>query len=178
MKLEVIGKSVDVTPTMRDQAARKLQKIADLFSPRIQVDAVVVYKVHPKTNEQSCEATLSTDRLTLRAKARGTDAYECLDLCIDKLAGQMRRAKTRFERNRDREVTVEFGDIEPASDVPVEVTKVKRLDLAPMDVSEAIARMDALGHSFFAYLDSSTGLVNILYTRDDGTFGRIELSRE
>ena len=37
--------------------------------------------------------------------------------------------------------------------------------------------MDALGHNFFVYLDSSTNLINILYIRDDGSFGRIEIER-
>lgn len=177
MKLEVIGKGMAVTATMRDQAEKKLEKIADLFAPSVEIQAVVVYKVHPKTGEQSCETSIVTDRLTLRAKSRGSDAYECLDLCIDKLSGQMRRAKTRFEKNRNHEVYSEFGNVDPDLDAPVEVTKVKKLDLVPMDASEAIARMDALGHNFFAYLDSSSGLINIIYARDDGTFGRIELEK-
>ena len=44
-----------------------------------------------------------------------------------------------------------------------------------MDVEEALTRMDALGHSFFIYLDSSTGLVNVLYEREDKGYGVIEI---
>ena len=46
--------------------------------------------------------------------------------------------------------------------------------LTPMDVDEALARMDALGHKFFIYLDSESGKVNVLYERDDGSYGDIE----
>ena len=44
-----------------------------------------------------------------------------------------------------------------------------------MDVDEALARMDALGHKFFIYLDSESGKVNVLYERDDGSYGDIEV---
>ena len=47
--------------------------------------------------------------------------------------------------------------------------------LTPMDVDEALARMDALGHKFFIYLDSESGKVNVLYERDDGSYGDIEV---
>ncbi|HBR85748.1 MAG TPA: ribosome-associated translation inhibitor RaiA [Firmicutes bacterium] len=177
-KLEVIGKGLEVTPAMRDQAQKKLEKISGLFAPDAEPVAVVVYKVHPKTNEQSVEITISTKKLTLRAKTRGTDTYECLDLTVDKLAGQLRKAKTQLENARTKDILKDFnlGEADEG-ETPVAVKKVKKLDLVPMDVDEAIARMDALGHNFFVYLDSSTNLINILYIRDDGSFGRIEIER-
>ena len=55
------------------------------------------------------------------------------------------------------------------------IVKRKKLSLAPMDVEEAMARMDALGHSFFIYLDSETMKVHVLYQRDDESFGDIEI---
>ena len=59
----------------------------------------------------------------------------------------------------------------------VEIVRHKKLSLAPMDLDEALARMDALGHSFFIYLDSSTGLVNVLYERKDHGYGLIEIDK-
>lgn len=58
-----------------------------------------------------------------------------------------------------------------------EIVKKKKLSLAPMDLDEALTRMDALGHQFFIYLDSSTDLVNVIYERDDGTYGLIEIDQ-
>lgn len=180
MKIEVIGKGVAVTDAMRDYASQKLQKLVTFLADS-DLNAVVVYKVHPKTSEQSCEVTLTTPRITLRAKTRGSIAYECLDLCIDKLAGQMRKAKTQFQKSREKDLAAAFSDdvlTDTDEENDVDVVRVKKLDLVPMDESEAVARMDALGHSFFVYLDAATGLVNVLYSRDDGGFGRIELERQ
>ena len=69
-----------------------------------------------------------------------------------------------------------MDDISEDVDV-AEIVKKKKLSLAPMDVDEALTRMDALGHTFFIYLDSSTDLVNVIYERDDGTYGLIEVDQ-
>ena len=67
---------------------------------------------------------------------------------------------------------------EEADEAALEVVRHKTLSLAPMDMEEALARMDALGHRFFIYLDSSTGLVNVLYERDDHGYGVIEVENK
>ena len=128
MKLEVIGKGLTVTSAMWEQAETKLAKIADLFADTDSLNAVVVYKVHPRTGEQSVEVTLTSRQLTVRAKSRGTDTYECLDLCIDKLTGQLRKAKTQQERSRSRGFLDDFADFDTQNEQPVDVTKVKKLD--------------------------------------------------
>ena len=70
-----------------------------------------------------------------------------------------------------------MDQIQEDDDLDLDIVKKKKLSLAPMDVEEALARMDALGHSFFIYLDSSTGLVNVLYQREDNGYGVIEIER-
>lgn len=178
MEIQVFGKGVELTQSMKDMAAKKLTRIESLFTSGTPLTAVVVFKVHPA--EQSCEITIRAPKITLRAKSRGRDAYESLDLCIDKLEGQMRRVKTEYEKARDKSFgkAIRFDLVEDIPSTPkIKVAKLKKLDLVPMDVEEAIARMDALGHTFFIYLDVDTGLTNVLYAREDGSFGRIEIEK-
>lgn len=179
MKIEIIGKGVEITESMKKMTSKKLARVESFFDDDADLDAVVVYKVHPL--EQSCEISITAPRLNIRAKTRGNDAYECLDLCIDKLEGQLRKVKTMYTKARDKSFgkSIKFDAIDNENEDPsVRVTKMKKLDLVPMDVDEAIARMDALGHSFFIYLDSETGLTNVLYLRENGEFGRIEIEKQ
>ncbi len=180
MELEIIGKGVSITPAMKRQAEKKLKRIETLFDSDADLRGTVVYTVHP--NDQSCEVTVSSPKITLRAKTKGQDTYECLDLCIDKLEGQMRKVKTQLEKSRNkslsRAIGLELQKVELAEVAePENIVRRKTLDLVPMDQDEAIARLDALGHNFFVYLDSATGLVNVLYKRDDGGFGIIEVRK-
>jgi putative sigma-54 modulation protein len=43
-----------------------------------------------------------------------------------------------------------------------------------MTLEEAITRMEALGHSFFLYLDIEDKQVSVLYHRHDGGLGLIQ----
>ena len=104
-----------------------------------------------------------------------------MDLAIDKLEGQMRKMKTLVDRNKKKSLTENIRmDLLKEEDVPSaeEIVKRKKLDLTPMDLDEALTRMEALDHSFFIYLDSATGKINVLYVRQDEGYGVIEINEE
>ena len=47
-----------------------------------------------------------------------------------------------------------------------------------MSLDEAITRMNALGHSFFIYLDTDDEKVSVVYARNNGGYGVIEVENE
>ena len=55
-----------------------------------------------------------------------------------------------------------------------EVVRTKSIYLDPMTLDEAITRMEALGHSFFLYLDEDDDEVSVAYKRLDGAYGVIQ----
>ena len=54
------------------------------------------------------------------------------------------------------------------------VVKKKTFELDPMSVEDAEAYMEAVGHSFYVFLNAETGEINVLYKRNDGNLGLIE----
>ena len=44
-----------------------------------------------------------------------------------------------------------------------------------MDLEEAIVQMEMLSHTFFVYKDSETRDVAIVYKRNDGNYGLLEV---
>ena len=107
--------------------------------------------------------------------------YACIDIINDKLERQIRKYKTKINR-RSRDTGKEVfvtpeGDLEPEvqeDEDKLEVVRVKRFDLKPMDSEEAILQMDMLGHNFFIYTDAETDGTHIVYKRKDGKYGLIE----
>ena len=115
----------------------------------------------------------------MRVKVKDTDMYAALDHAIDRLEGQMRKVKTQItnkKKHRNLVKNINFDYLDDYEDELPDIVKRKTLTLVPMDVDEAITRMEALNHQFFIYLDSETGLTNVLYERNDGTFGVIEIN--
>ena len=51
---------------------------------------------------------------------------------------------------------------------------MKRFEMKPMTVEDAILQMDMLGHSFFMFQNSETGITSVVYRRNDGNIGMLE----
>ena len=90
----------------------------------------------------------------------------------------MRKLKTRIERKKETDSLGRALALENIRDYekedPDEVVRTKSIRLEPMTIDEAITRMEALGHSFFMYLDEEDDEISVVYARVDGGYGVIE----
>ncbi len=182
MKFQYVCKDVSLTPAMKLATEEKLAKFERYFRSEGEVSCVVTILIRPN-KVKSVEVALDTqDGIYLRAKAKDNDYYNAVDAVVEKLEGQMRKMKTQLAKATKRNSLSEniYLDqimADEVEDENFEIVRRKSLSLTPMDEEEALARMDALGHSFFIYLDSSTGLVNVIYEREDHGYGVIEIEK-
>ena len=56
----------------------------------------------------------------------------------------------------------------------INIAKIKRFSIKPMDAEEACLQMELLNHSFYVFINSETGNVSVVYKRKNGTYGLIE----
>lgn len=176
MKFQIIGKNITVTEAIRTEIERKLKRMDKYFVITDEVLCRVVvrsYKVGAKI-----EITIFTKPMTFRTEVRNNDLYAAVDLAIDKLESQMRKLKTRMDRSKEaptlsKAIAFEHFEGEAAEEAAEEVVRTKSIFLEPMTIDEAITRMEALGHSFFVYLDSEDNLIEVAYKRLDGGYGVI-----
>jgi putative sigma-54 modulation protein len=178
MRIQIVGRGIQVSPAMKTQTEKKLARMEKYFEPNSEVRCVVTYSV--VHIDQTVEINIAARHINLRAKVKAKDAYEALDLCIDKLEGQMRKMKTQFLNMQKRNSLAEDMNLDelqssPAPKALEEIVKRKQLTLIPMDADEALARMEALDHSFFIYRDSASGKECVLYKREEGDYGVIEI---
>lgn len=180
MKYQIIGRNVTVTEAMKGAIEKKLGRMERYFEEEADVRCTAT--VSTAHHDQTIEIAITTTNINLRAKVTADDLYAALDLAIDKLEGQMRKMKTLVDRSKKRALTenirLELLNEDALVPSAEEIVKRKKLDLTPMDLDEALTRMEALDHSFFIYLDSATGLINVLYQRDEGDYGVIEVTQE
>jgi len=179
MRYQIVGRGIDVSPAMKDQAIKKLHRMEKYFDDGDNVRCSVTFSVCHL--DQTVEISIGAKNVNLRAKVKTKDAYESIDLCIDKLEGQMRKMKTQLERYKKKnslseDMRMELVAADPNVDEDIDkIVKRKKLVLAPMDADEALTRMDALDHTFFIYRDSTSGKECVLYRREEGDYGVIEI---
>ena len=149
MKYQIIGKNIEVTKGIEEALIKKLSKMDKYFVINDDVDCRAVVRTY-KTG-QKVEVTITTPMMTFRAEVTDADLYAAFDLAIDKLEGQMRKLKTKLDRRHKESLgeAIAFENIQnEEDDENDEIVRVKEVYIEPMDLDEAVTRMENLGHGF------------------------------
>lgn len=174
MRYNIRGEKVEITNSIKSYIEDKIGKLDKYFENADDILANVVIKVRGK--EQKIEITVPAMHYTLRSEESNDDLYAAIDLTVDKLERQIRKHKTKLNSRIKKNIIQNF-DIDLEDDLEDENSKIikrKEIDMKPMDEEEAMLQMNMLGHSFFVFKNSSTGLICVLYLRKDGSYGIIE----
>ena len=176
MKYNIRGDKLAVTDAIGTYVESKLDRLNKYFNED-DILANVLLKV--RGNSQIIEVTIPTDKFILRSEEEDKDLYAAIDLVTDKLERQIRKNKTRLNRqnfdNKFKELNFDYEiDSEEEDSEDEVIVKRKKLEMKPMDEEEAILEMNLLGHEFFVYKDMNTDSINVLYKRKDGNYGLIE----
>ncbi|HGP9421495.1 TPA: ribosome-associated translation inhibitor RaiA [Streptococcus pneumoniae] len=178
IKYSIRGENLEVTEAIHDYVVSKLEKIEKYFQPEQELDARINLKVY-REKTAKVEVTIPLGSITLRAEDVSQDMYGSIDLVTDKIERQIRKNKTKIERkNKNKVATGQlFTDalVEDSNVVQSKVVRSKQIDLKPMDLEEAILQMDLLGHDFFIYVDVEDQTTNVIYRREDGEIGLLEV---
>ncbi|HEV9651906.1 TPA: ribosome-associated translation inhibitor RaiA [Streptococcus pneumoniae] len=170
IKYSIRGENLEVTEAIRDYVVSKLEKIEKYFQPEQELDARINLKVY-REKTAKVEVTIPLGSITLRAEDVSQDMYGSIDLVTDKIERQIRKNKNKVATGQL------FTDalVEDSNVVQSKVVRSKQIDLKPMDLEEAILQMDLLGHDFFIYVDVEDQTTNVIYRREDGEIGLLEV---
>jgi len=96
MRLQVKGKGVEVSPSIREYAERKLAKLDKQLADETQVEVELSEQKNPSIPESHvAEATIFTKGPTLRAREASSDMRASIDQLVDKLERQVKRYRER-----------------------------------------------------------------------------------
>ncbi|HKP08617.1 MAG TPA: ribosome-associated translation inhibitor RaiA [Microbacterium sp.] len=126
METSIVGVGVGITDRFRGVVEEKALRIENL-APRAQrVDVKVTHRAYHngRVEDETVELTVNGKGPVIRAEATDGDKFTALDLAVDKLCEQLRRAKDKRvdARNHPRGAKFEKGsgalegiDLQPAS---------------------------------------------------------------
>lgn len=175
MKYNIRGDKLEVTDAISNYVESKLDRLNKYFK---EDDILANVLLRVRGNSQIIEVTIPTDKFILRSEEEDKDLYAAIDLVTDKLERQIRKNKTRLNRQNTDNTYKDFNfDYEISKEEEFEeeiIVKRKNIEMKPMDEEEAILQMNLLGHEFFVYQDMHTNKICVLYKRKDGNYGLIE----
>ncbi|MGI6177157.1 MAG: ribosome hibernation-promoting factor, HPF/YfiA family [Eubacterium sp.] len=171
MKTIITGKNYTPDRHLEDTIQKKLEKLGKYFSDDI--DAKVY--LSQERGRVKTEVNINAKGALFRTEVLASDAYEGIDIAVDKLSSQMSKFKGKLQARYQNNKSVRFEAIPQAEETQTgKIVRTKKLALTPMAPDEAVLQMEMSGHNFYAFVDSKTETVSIAYKRNDGNYGILE----
>jgi len=174
MKFVVYGENVTITEKMREAIENKLSFLGKYVVVDETTTARITVKVYG--NDLKIEVNIPSKVGLLRSEIVHNDFFTGIDLAIDKLEDQIRRQKGRLSRRHKDSLAESFITEESEEkDTPV---RTKTIYADEMVLDEAIMRMEMLSHSFFIYKDMDSDKLAVVYKKNNGNYGLLEVNNE
>ncbi len=174
MNINISGKGIDLTQSIKDIVEKKLSKL-DKF---INKDATCNVKISTQKDLQKIEVTIPMKNNTVRAEHSSKDLYQSIDLVVDILERQIRKYKTKIQNKKQANNNAifeafTFTDDSPSEDTEIKIVKTKTFDMKPMTPEEACLQMELVGHDFFVFSNAELGKICVVYKRGADSYGLI-----
>ena len=178
MRLQVKGRNVEVSDSIRRYAEEKLGKLERQLADPTQVELELRVETNPSiADSHVAEATIWTKGPTLRARESSIAFEASIDKLVDKLERQVKRYREKRSRREAGRRANGNAPVEPeftAEQLDRMIVKSKQFDLQPLTPEEATLQLELIGHDFFVFSNVDTGRTNVVYRRRDGGYGLIE----
>ena len=175
MKLEIVGKNIEVTDGIRTAIESTVNEL-DKYFVKKELSTKVVVKTYPVGTKVEMTIIVDADH-TLRQEVMNDDLYYAIDKAGKKMERQLRKFKERVvsakKKNLDinQYLVAEFEQIKE----PRKIIKRKEVEGKPMTEEEALLQFEILGHDFFVFEDFQEEVNKIIYRRKDNEYGIIEV---
>ena len=180
MIIRFVLKDARVPQSIQDTMIKRVHQRMDAYFKDEAEDATVItVRVTQQKSMFKVEMTMPYMGYTLRTENQEREiSLPALDKGIDILERQMKKLRTRLNRDKRRKPTIDEAAVIPEIEENEEEEKIirtKRYAAKPMSVEDAILEMNLLGHSFYMFNNIETGNAATVYRRRDGGCGLIEL---
>lgn len=206
MDVVVTSRNLEVSDRFRDHVEEKLSRLEKHDHRIIRLEVEVEKERNPRQQERavSVQLTAFSKGPVIRAEAAADDKMAALDLAMDKMAAQMRRASDRKRVHRGRRTPVsvsqaladagaaangiaavqedeeterKVASLTVTGEGPL-VVREKHHKAQPMGLGQALYEMELVGHDFFLFVDEDSKCPSVVYRRRGYDYGVITLEVE
>ena len=174
MNVKITSKELVATEAIKDYIEKKAERLAKYFGEEFDVNATI----KTEGSDQVAEISIKAETADFRAVTAHRDLYASIDKDIDILEGQIRKMKTKKDKQnmtdsiRMKEVVRE----QEVAEVSNEIIKVLYYDIKPMTPEDAKLKLqEQPQNKFLVFIDIDSGKTNVIYRlKDNKNFGIVE----
>ncbi|MCJ8346178.1 ribosome-associated translation inhibitor RaiA [bacterium] len=195
MRIVLTGRQIELTPSLKDFAEKKLDSLASYVDHIDEIDAILsVEKTKSQGILHTAEVTVWAKGINFRASQSHKDMYAAIDLILDKLTKQITRYKDKrkkkpyrkhkkdqsafthavFEFDEDLLLAQEQEQQAALEDSKPKIIRTSRFSSKPMFIDEAAEQLQLLQQDFIIFNNADSDSLSVVYKRTDGNIGLIE----
>ena len=201
MDVVVSSRHCEISERFREHVEDKLARLEKHDHRIIRVEVLLERERNARQPERQVrvELTAKSKGPILRAEAAAEDKMAALDLALDKMSAQMRRAADRRKVHHGQhapesvhqamaragsapEAVEEEEDVSVHKVGPVTVTgdgslvvREKTHAATPINLEQALYEMELVGHDFYLFVDKESERPSVVYRRRGYDYGVISL---
>lgn len=162
--------------SLKRHVEKRLQKLTKFFT-RILSVSVTHEELRGK---HTVSVNLDADGRVLHVSQTHAEQKRAVDELFDRMEHQLNRHKDRMRKNAPRKTreellsAVHVEETEMA-DGSAELVEVRRLNLKPMTIDEAILQMELSAQGFLVFSQEESGDTCVIYRRNDGHYAMYEI---
>jgi putative sigma-54 modulation protein len=191
MQLELTGRHLDITPTLRRLVGTKISKLERVLNDSaVSAHVVLAREKHRHLSEINLHAR--GDKF-LHAVGDANNWEASLSNAVDKLSQQVQKVKTRRQPWKGRRAAAAKAESLEAAESPdagrvaqavkagrsrlrmPRTMRASRQAIKSMSVADAARALDGNRDGIVVFLDTETAAINVLYRRHDGELTLIEI---
>jgi putative sigma-54 modulation protein len=194
--LYIVGKHIEVTDALRNYVWDKLSRIERIADHIIDVHVTL----DAQKMEKSCSILMNFIRFQIKVQSGTDNMYAAIDRAVDKVIKLIRRYKTKLQSYRNKDLsTVDIhvnviqglkDDLSAINDeIEAEnarqeeeryklhqVVAKETMPLKTLTQDEAIMKMEITSDPFLIYKAEEDHKVKVIYRREDGNYGLVQVS--
>jgi putative sigma-54 modulation protein len=186
MRLELTGRHVDITPSLRRLVDRKLARLERMMNDSA-VSAQVVLTSEKRGRRADITLHARGEKF-LHGVGESTAWESSLSQALDKIVQQARKVKSKWQEPKRRSVKGEpivaeaaeaavAAPAAPRARARVRMPRILRASrqaLKAMSLGEAAREIEANGEGVVVFRDTETAAISVLYRRANGELTLVE----
>ena len=172
MKYVIVGKNMEVSPSLEKSVKDKLGKLEKFFAE----DTTAHVTLEVNHGRHIMEVTIPTKGGVIRCEQSSNDMYTTIDQAEEVIEKQLKKYKSKIVKKHKAQAAFKREYLEEpyASDEEIRIVRNKQFEMKPMYPEDACVQMELLGHGFYVFRNAESEEINVVYKRKDGAYGLIE----
>ncbi|MEA1927645.1 MAG: ribosome-associated translation inhibitor RaiA [Candidatus Auribacterota bacterium] len=170
MSITITARHTSITEENKEYARSKVENLDDLWD----ANEVAHLTIDSERNGYLLELNLQAGHHYINCRSKNRNLQTAINQVVKKFEKQLKKHKEKLSRRHTEKIQVPYSPEDIPADIP-RLIKVSDFEVPRLGEREASLRMRENNHQFILYTGQDTGKLSIIYRREDGDLGLIEI---